>query len=325
MREIIQTLLRSRVYDAIVFDSLCVGWALFLKELRSNAGQPILVHIAHNHERTAADGIAGKELRLFRRMVRRLETMKVAKLERQLVDGCDFSTSNTPDDQATFQAEHPGRRIDFLPPGYGGYRARARSIDEGVPRRAIVVGSFNWEPKRTSLEAFLRCAAPLFRSASVELHIVGSADDAYLDRLRSEFESVVFTGRVDNVYDHLAAARIAVVPDYLGGFKLKSLDYVFNRVPIFALAGSVPGLPLVDGTSVRLFPNHSSLARAVVDQVDEFPSLNLQQEAAYCACVELFDWERIGANLVKAIERQCADKTKSFAVSSAFRDAVATS
>ena len=30
-------------------------------------------------------------------------------------------------------------------------------------------------------------------------------------------------------------ARVALVPDELGGFKLKGLDYVFNRLPILAM------------------------------------------------------------------------------------------
>jgi hypothetical protein len=32
-----------------------------------------------------------------------------------------------------------------------------------------------------------------------------------------------------------------------GGFKLKTLNYIFNRVPIAAIRGSIAGLPLTPG------------------------------------------------------------------------------
>jgi len=305
MRSLIESLLKVNRYDALVFDSICVGWALSLKAIQEAARNAVLVHIAHNHERTAAERMAEREPRFFRRLIRQDETRKIAALERRLIARSHLSTSNTAEDLATFESENPGKRFLLLPPGYSGRRVASRRIDPNVPRRAILVGSFNWEPKRTSLEAFLEVAAPLFSSARIEFQVVGSAEESYLDSLRSRFPSVVFTGRVPEIFDRLANARIAVVPDYLGGFKLKSLDYAFNGIPIFALQGSIPGVPLEDGRSVRLFPDYSSLAQGIVDQIDSFDHLNALQAAAYRAFAPLFDWTRIGEDLVENIEREC--------------------
>ena len=53
--------------------------------------------------------------------------------------------------------------------------------------------------------------------------------------LRQRFASVTFIGSVEDVRPYMASARIALVPDELGGFKLKGLDYVFSRLPVLAM------------------------------------------------------------------------------------------
>jgi glycosyltransferase involved in cell wall biosynthesis len=304
MRERVRALLANRHYDAVVFDSICAGWALRLvmSALRRNDRPLALVHIAHNHEVYVARELTALAARASRRAYRQLDGIKVAALERALVESCDLSTSNTEEDLAKFRKVFPDKRIELLRPGYGGEGVSARTIGPDVPRRAIVVGSFDWPPKRTSLEDFLAAAAPVFAGADVELHIVGSAEQAYLDGLRARYPGVVFTGAVEDVRTHMQQARIAIVPDYLGGFKLKSLDYVFNRSPIFALRGAVPGVPLAEGISVRLFSSHETLARSLVETIDAFDFLNIQHEAAYRACQDAFDWSNIGKVLVNAIE-----------------------
>jgi glycosyltransferase involved in cell wall biosynthesis len=99
----------------------------------------------------------------------------------------------------------------------------------------------------------------------------------------------------------MANARVALVPDELGGFKLKGLDYVFNRMPILAMRVALPGMPLEDGLSAGLFDSHRALAAGVVALIDDFEVLNRRQREAYEACALRFDWQRIGKRLVDAI------------------------
>ena len=100
-------------------------------------------------------------------------------------------------------------------------------------------------------------------------------------RLRRRFPSVDFVGLVDDVRPYMRQARLALVPDLLGGFKLKGLDYVFNRLPILAMRIALPGMPLEDGTNIGLFDSHAALADGVVDADRQFPELNARQAAAY--------------------------------------------
>jgi glycosyltransferase involved in cell wall biosynthesis len=167
----------------------------------------------------------------------------------------------------------------------------------------VVIGSFDWPPKRIAMESFLAVAAPVLARAGIELQIVGAIEPDYLAGMRQRHPSVSFMGLVDDVRPYMAAARIALVPDLLGGFKLKGLDYVFNRVPVLAMRVALPGMPLEDGRSIGLFDSHQELAEGVIALIDDFDALNRRHEAAFAACAARFDWQRIGRRLLAHIER----------------------
>jgi hypothetical protein len=294
--------LAGRAWDAIVFDSICGAWALpAVLRYQARRDVPVrLVYLSHNHEMTVARRIAGSA-HGARRLYKQWDALKLIRLERQLMQRCHLVTSNTPDDTRTFTAEAGTTPVILLPPGYGARRVEQRTIDASVPRRAIIVGSFDWPPKRISLERFLGAAVPILSAAGIELQLVGETAPAYLASLRQRFPSVRFEGRVEDVRPYMANARMALVPDELGGFKLKGLDYVFNRLPIASMRVALPGMPLEDGLSVGLFDSHCALAESVAGLIDDFTTLNRRQREAYDACALRFDWLRIGRHLVDTI------------------------
>jgi glycosyltransferase involved in cell wall biosynthesis len=300
-------------WDAIVFDSIALGWAL-QDVLRHQQRNPdtALVYLSHNHEQSVAQHIAANEDgSLPRRLLRGLDALKVSRLERRLLRHVDLVTANTPEDVEKFVADARAPSVALLRPGYGGNRSH-REIEASLPRRAVIVGSFDWLPKRISLEAFLAAAVPIFEPAGIGLQIVGQAEAGYLARVAAQYPAVEFTGAVPDIRPYLAEARIALVPDLLGGFKLKTLDYVFHRVPIFAMQGAVPGTPLVNGVSIRDYASHAALARGVAQMIDDIPALNAQQAAAYAACDRVFDWSEIGSFLLRMLhDTQCRRRDRS--------------
>lgn len=304
LKRLIDQAFDDRPWDAVVFDSICSGWALarVLDHCRRGERGPRLVYLSHNHEITVARHIAGAA-RGLRRIVKALDGAKVRRLERRLVRHADLVTANTPEDCCLFaaQARCP---VALLPPGYDGTRIERRVIDADVPRRAILVSSLDWPPKRIAVESFLEAGAAMLAQAGIELQIVGEAEPTYLGTLRRRFPTVEFVGRVDDVRPFMQWARLALVPDLLGGFKLKGLDYVFHRLPILALRSALPGMPLEEGRGIGLFDDHVGLARGVIALVDDLPRLNAWQETAYAACAGRFDWPRIGRHLLDEIGLQ---------------------
>ena len=299
MGEALARALTERSWDLVVFDSICAGWALdmVVKQCRGRTRPPRIAYLAHNHEVTVARRIAASA-RGLRGLVKRIDELKVRVLEHQLVSASDIVTSNTPEDCRKFMSDSGGQSITLLRPGYDGPRIHSRMIDSRVPRRAILVGSLDWPPKRISVEAFLEAAAARLANAGVALQIVGEVEPGYLSQLRQRFPSVDFVGPVPDVGPYMRQARLALVPDLLGGFKLKGLDYVFHRLPILSMQNALPGMPLEDGRSIGLFDSHAALADGVLALIDDFKALNERQELAYAACTDRFDWDRIGQLLV---------------------------
>jgi glycosyltransferase involved in cell wall biosynthesis len=304
IRQLLGELLERGGWDAIVFDGISVGWALsrVLAHYSGSAIRPKLIYISHNHEESLRAQIAENQTSFLRRQAVRLDALKTSRLERELVEAVDFVAAITPEDLSLYRRRHSDKPMGVLTPGYRGRRLPERLIGADLPRRAVIVGSFDWIAKRMNLEEFVDVADPLFAEKGVELQAIGSADNAFLDRLRGKTVATDFTGTVPDVDRYMDEARIAIVPERNGGgFKLKMLDYVFNRIPIFALSGSFAGVPLIHDDSVVLFPDHAALARGVLDAIDDTDRLNRLQERAFVACRDRFDWASRGRQIVSTI------------------------
>ena len=297
-------------WAVVVFDSLTTAWALgpVLARLGRARPRPTLIHISHNVEGSISRQLADARPLWAKRQLARFDAHKVEALERRICQAVDLIAANTPGDCAIWKARFPGKRVELLPPGYDGYRLPARRIGPEVPRRAVILGSFDWLAKRINLEAFLAAADPLFAAAGIELQVVGSADPDYLAGLRRSVRATRFTGRVDDITAYLADARIGIHVERVGGgFKLKVLDYVFHRLPIAALESSVLGMPLSQGASLLEYSDHAALAAGIVRLIDDFAVLNRVQAAAWAACEHRFDWQARGHQLIAAATPAAAD------------------
>lgn len=303
LRKMLQERLESERWDTIIFDGISAGWALrpVLRHYRGGR-RPRLVYVSHNHEASVRLGIARGQTHFLKRQALHYDAAKAGMLERAIVDAADLITAITPEDRELYLRDRPNCRVEVITPGYDGYRMAERRITAELPRRAIIVGSFDWIAKRMNLEEFVAVADPLFAEQGAELLVVGSADESFLRRLRHKAKATKFTGTVPDVDAFMRDARIALVPErHGGGFKLKVLEYVFNRMPILALNGSVAGVPLRHEESILFYPDHSTLARGVLRVIDDCERLNALQDHAFKACHDCFDWKSRGNQLVKAM------------------------
>lgn len=297
-------------WDAIVLDSLAAGWARrhVLAAIDRLGRRPALIYLAHNHEGSVARRVAAIHPHPLKRQINRVDALKVDWLERSLAADADVITANSPEDCALFRRDYPDKPVRCLRPVFLGAHVMARRIGPGVPRRAVMLGTYDWLPKRRNLVEFLRVADPLFAAAGVELQVVGGAKPAFLEQLRRTVRATTFTGPIDDPSPYLAAARIGLVAERVGGgFKLKTLDYVFNRVPVAALAGTMPGMPLRDADDAVICPDFEALARRVIDVIDDFTVLNRMQARAYQACRSVFDLAAGGRSLLSAVSGTASD------------------
>ncbi len=293
-------LARAQRWDAVVLDHYAMGWVLRHRDAFPGAA---FVFVAHDHVESvtrlqATDPTATP----LRRLYLRQNFLKTRRHERRTVAACDLVTCITGHDAALFTAHAPGLRTLVLTPGYDGPVVPARSIDAATPRMVLMFGSYHWSAKQANLLLFLDQADSALADAGIELRIVGMMPEEFRQRLEGRYRSPRIIGFVDDPTPHLAAARIAVLAEPIGGgFKLKLLDYLFRRIPVAALDACAAGLPSAVRAELLLRPDIATLLPALIDAVDDLPRLNHMQAAAQAAAAGAFDWADRGRALYAAI------------------------
>lgn len=297
---------QEQAWDAIVFDSYGSGWALkryLAVRGPAAAPPPVLVYVSHNQEAVLWHDMARRSQASPQRRIALWQNwLKVRSLERFILRHVDLITAISSEDAVALQALAPGRPTVVLPPGYAGARQSERVIDADCPKRVVLIGSFRWVVKQENLRRFVDLADGAFHRHGIVLDVIGDVPERLLAELQPRLKATVFHGFVDDVAPYFARARLAVVPEAIGGgFKLKFLDYIFGRVPVATLAAAAAGLP--PGIRKNLLSRHDlpALVDAIVAHMDRLPVLNDMQQGAFEAAGQLYRWRDRGSALADAI------------------------
>jgi glycosyltransferase involved in cell wall biosynthesis len=289
-------------WDAVVIDHVQSGWALNVLAGKLDDAT-VIVHSSQNDERSVRSRIAtGTSKNPATRLVLGLDARKVAALEDRILRRCDLVGAITEADAAAFRKRRPGVATVVLPPGYDGTRVAQREITADVPRRAVIAGSLMWRVKQFDLLALVKAADARFAAAGAELVVIGAAPPEFEAEVLRDTKATTMAGRVDSFAAAFAAARLALVSEpHGGGFKLKTLDYVFHRVPMLVQSGSVTGLPLEDGAGLLEYGSIDALVDGALHVLDDFETLNRLENEAYTRCEHEFAWSTRGEQLRDAI------------------------
>ena len=293
-------------WDAIVFDSYGTGWALErCKAYRASklGSKTILVHVSHNHEEVLWRAMARQaEAGLPKRLALWQNYYKVRGLERQLLREVDLVSAITIEDEQALRAHRNDDHTLTLTPGYDGAVAPERVIDASVPRRAVIVGSFTWVVKRENLARFVEHADARFAANNIELVVAGDVPADLKETVLASSRATRFEGFVTNLAPFLAEARIAIVPELIGGgFKLKFLDYIFGRVPVATVDAAAAGLPTRLREDLIVSSDFEGLTSAIIQHMDRLEQLNRLQTSAFEQARTLYRWEDRGLQLQQRI------------------------
>ena len=296
-------------WDVIVLDGYGTGWALDLctryRARRAN-GAVSLVHVSHNHEEHLWRSMVwDSRTSPLRKWALWQNYRKVRRLERQIVASADLLTTVTDEDAESLGAKAGVARTLTLTPGYDGQIVQERRIGASTPRRVVLMGSFRWVVKQENLSRFIELADASFCQHGIELDVVGDVPDELLSTLRRQVRATRFHGFVEDASQLLASARIAVVPEAIGGgFKLKFLDYFFARVPVATLTKAAAGLPQEVRQQTLSSGSLQQLVESIVSHIDRLDELNQMQEQCFNLSSARFSWPDRGRNLIGALSRQ---------------------
>lgn len=300
----LQAMLREGDFDVVILDQYAMVWAIgCLQKCEGNGARPLIAYIAHNFEtKLSADTARDFRGNLFRKVALHANAWKIAHAENSLARVADIIVTLTVEDANSLASLSPSSTKLVLAPGYNGPSAPDRQIVRATPRRVVIVGAFRWTPKEMNLSAFLETADPIFENAGIGVDVVGEVPDSLRKVWEPKVKATRFVGFVDNLGEFLGARRMGLVIEQTGGgFKLKTLDYIFNRLPIAAVKDSMAGLPLTPGLDYLSFESMLELAKGVAAVIDDAGRLNSMQQAAYERCKAGFDWGDRGRILRDAV------------------------
>ena len=294
----ITRLLAAQAWDAVVIDQYGMGWVFdYLRQ----AGPEMRVFIGHDHEESVTRQQWRDGWRSPQGPYLLQNYLKTRRSERHTARSCDVITAITAADAAVFQLLAPAARVVTLTPGYDGPRLGHRQITDATPRAAVMFGSYRWSAKQANLKLFLDHANATMHAAGIEMRVVGDMDGEQRLTLQKRYASACFTGFVQDPTPYLDA-RLAIVAEPIGGgFKLKLLDYIFNRLPIVALEACVAGLPDTVLRHVLVVPDMAALTACVTSVIDDVERLDRLQRDAFQAAERAFDWADRGADLLAAL------------------------
>ncbi|MBK6452515.1 MAG: glycosyltransferase family 4 protein [Proteobacteria bacterium] len=172
----------------------------------------------------------------------------------------------------------------------------------------MLVGSFKWIAKQENLRQFLEVADPIFAAKGIEFQVVGFMPSDFAASVTRYARATQIVGPVENLQPYFDRARIALVPESIGGgFKLKFLDYIFGRVPVATLTQAAAGLPSEILEAMLCRDSLRDLALGVADLIDRVEDLNAMQEAAFDRAQCMFRWQDRGNALLAAIRERRDD------------------
>lgn len=295
-------------WDVIVLDSYGSGWALdACVEARGKATgeKPVLVYLSHNHEENLWHAMARDSRGTpWKKAMLWLNYRKVRKLERRILENVDLVTAITEEDARAYANQTGQKSIIVLTPGYSGKMAPEREIDINSPCRVILVGSFRWVVKQENLRRFLEIADRRFMQQGVRLDVIGDVPPALLNELKPLTRATEFHGFVDDIAPFFNSARMAVVPEFIGGgFKLKYLDYIFGRVPVASLSTAAAGLPDAIRRNILCRDDLKQLVDAIIEYAGEPGQLNRMQRQAFTEARTLFHWKDRGEQFRQALDQ----------------------
>jgi glycosyltransferase involved in cell wall biosynthesis len=290
-REQLDVLLRKKP-ECIILDHIGSAWAYDqIKNYRSRHPNVRIIYCTHNMEfdtRMLYARYSWGTPVIF--MAALLDVLRIHRMERHLVNMASALTCITTSDRERYMSRYGVTRSSVIRPTYWGAVCSDRKIDSSTPRQICIVGSFVWSAKKRNLTAFLKHGYELFATKDIKVAVVGNMEAVDRVAYSKAWPGVNFTGPVDEVESYIASSRLGVIPEAIGGgFKLKTLEYVFNRLPIFALAEAIKDVPLTAGASIEIYGDMESLCRGIVAEIDNLEHLDDLQKTAFNACADFMD------------------------------------
>lgn len=303
-RERLEVLLEDAGWDAIVLDNIGMAHALpQAEEYRLKHPGTRLIYVSHEWEYpTRARKYEHYRMGVARRFMAGLDLRKIERWENALIRKTDIVTVINSSDLDPFRRIDPSPKYLPVPPGYDGAVAHTRTITSAVPRRVVLLGGRRSQQKQQILLDWLDVGYDALIAAGIDVVIVGDIGDDLRAKVARQYPMVHVLGFAPDLEAVIAQARAGLVVDTVGGgFKIRLLSQVFQRLPIVGLASAISGLPTREGDGYAAAATIEELVDLVCEIIDQPERLDALQQRAFADCASEFSWAQRAAKLAAVL------------------------
>lgn len=164
------------------------------------------------------------------------------------------------------------------------------------PHGLVFTGSMDWLPNEDAIRYFVEEILPLIkqRIPDVTLTVVGRNPYPSLVELSKSNDSIIVTGRVDDVRPFMERAAVYIVPLRIGGgTRLKIFEAMAMEKAIVSTTIGAEGLPIENGEELFLEDTPEGFANSVVRLLQDQDLARRVGERAATRVRSTFGWRRV--------------------------------
>lgn len=296
VRQSVSRSLQERRYDVAVCDFLSAS----LNFPQSGAVPAVLFQ--HNVESSLWQRMAEGETNPVRKLSYRIEAGKMARYECQALANFAHVIAVSEHDREQMLAMDRNCAISVVPTGVDTSRYQRVASASGTPPVVVFTGSMDWEPNVDAVEYFCREIWPnvLAEFPAARFEIVGRNPSARVQRLASD--TVVVTGTVPSVSDHLRDATVVVVPLRIGGgTRLKIFEAMAMGKAMVSTSIGAEGLDVQHGRDLLLADNAVGFATGILHLLRD-AALRRRYEDAAAKLAAQYDWSHIALRFAEVLQ-----------------------
>jgi polysaccharide biosynthesis protein PslH len=262
-----------------------------------------LIYISHNAEYLLSLNNAKNSKSIVDKLIYWQDAIKTKLYEKKWLHHFDLITTISEYDQDYYDVNFKHLKTYIIRPVF--------EIDDLISKNKknineiILVGSFLWGPKTENMLSFLNSKnfKDLYAN-NIHLTIVGNADPLLVNKINSNYKGVFMTGRVESVSAYYAKAKIAVIPEVLGGgFKLKIAEAALSKNAIFAIKGAITKCNLNKDIHYIEAVNFNDLIVKIIDYQKREFEIDTMINKAYETAIKDFSQKRINLDISKLLKK----------------------
>lgn len=299
MRAAIRQTVREQKVDLVVCDFLTPA-----VNLPDDLDVPILL-FQHNVEAAIWERHAAVADQMVKKAYMREQWRRMRSFERHECRRVDHVVAVSDADRRLFEQDYGVTSCSAVATGVDTDYFRPSGTVERGANRLVFTGSMDWMPNEEGIAWFVRDVLPIVRATVPEaaLAIVGRNPTTAVRALADAAPGIEVTGTVPDIRPYLEGASVVVVPLRVGGgTRLKIFEAMAMECAIVSTTIGAEGLPVTDGTDIRIADDAAGFAAAIVALLERPASIAALGAAAATHVRRRFGWGQVAADFAAACE-----------------------